>query len=102
MENLFIVIYAHYYDFEIYTECRVCAESNTATAVMRDYLRDIYEEEESEGMDFDVWCATHTKGSEFSFDKDGCEYYNVKIEQRGVDEGTKAVTAAAIAKAAME
>lgn len=83
MENkkLYIVTYAHSYDFEVYTESRVYDTEEKACDRFTEYLKDVYEQVRPEDT-FEDWVYNNTNGFELLLDanNDGCDFYNVHIE----------------------
>ena len=92
MEKVYVIIYAHYYDFQVYTECRVCDTMEKAKERLKKYARDIFDEcaifDESEDADnFEDWYSSHSHADGLYYDNDeSCEYWRVSVEERGVNE----------------
>lgn len=85
-KKLFVVTYAHYYDFAVFTESKVYDDEEKAKTRFNEYLKDVYEQIYTNMVaseTFEDWVYYNVNGNEllFSFDNGGFEYYNVHIEE---------------------
>lgn len=77
----YIVTYASYFEFEIYTESRIAIGKKAAKELFDRYVKDVWSQhEELSDETLKMFAETHTYEGEFNFCAgDASEVYNIKI-----------------------